>query len=153
MCLDSRRAGHHDCMRTGLAVLVLLAVAAPASADSKVASLVKFYKREATVCAKWATGIASAKERAEPYVDDAEIAADVKSLGEEHAAVTSFCEAVDATLAILDPKASYKSQKDEIEKHDAIVREARTAARQALDESDVVIQRLIPKVNKRRASS
>src|SRR5262245_61627993 len=115
-------------MRTGLAVLVLLAMAAPASADAKVANLIKFYQREATVCAKWAAGIASAKERAEPYVDDADIAADVKSLGEEHAIVTSFCTAVDDTLAILDPKASYKSQQAEIEKHEAIVRTARTEA-------------------------
>ena len=64
-------------MRTGLALLVVLCVAAPASADSKVKGLIKFYTKEATVCAKYATGVASAKERAEPYVDDAEIKADV----------------------------------------------------------------------------
>jgi len=140
-------------MRIAAAVLVVVGLAAPASADSKVKSLIKFYKKEATVCAKYATGIASAKERAEPYVDDAEIKADVDKLGEVQVVVRGYCDAIDATIAILDPNASYKSLQAEIDKHDAIVRAGREATKQALEESNVVIQRLIPKVNKRRASS
>jgi hypothetical protein len=128
-------------------------LAAPAAADAKVKNLIKFYKKEATVCAKYATGITSAKERAEPYVDDAEIAADVTMLGEELAVVRDYCDAIDATLAILDPSASYKSLQAEIDKHDSAVRAARAAAKDALEESNDVIQRLIPKVNKRRANS
>ncbi len=140
-------------MRIAAALLVVVGLAAPAVADSKVKTLIKFYTKEATVCAKYATGIASAKERAEPFVDDTEIAADVTKLGEELAIVRDYCAAIDATLAILDPNASYKSLQAEIDKHDAAVRSARQAAKQALEQSNDVIQRLIPKVNKRRASS
>ena len=136
---------------TGFSLLVGLA--APAMADAKVKNLIKFYNKEATVCAKYASGITSAKERAEPYVDDAEIAADVAKLGEELAVVRDYCDAIDATLAILDPDASYKSLQAEIGKHDAAVRAGRAAAKDALEESNDVIQRLIPKVNKRRANS
>jgi hypothetical protein len=132
---------------------VVLCVAAPASADSKVKGLIKFYTKEATVCAKYATGVASAKERAEPYVDDAEIKADVDKLGDVLVVVRDQCDAINATIAILDPDATYKSLQAEIDKHDAVVRAGREAAKQALEESNVVIQRLIPKVNKRRANS
>ncbi len=144
-------------MRIAAALLtafgLLTGLAAPAAADAKVKNLIKFYKKEATVCAKYATGITSAKERAEPYVEDAEIAADVAMLGEELAVVRDYCDAIDATLAILDPSASYKSLQAELDKHDSAVRAARAAAKDALEESNDVIQRLIPKVNKRRASS
>jgi hypothetical protein len=140
-------------MRNGLALFVVLCVAATASADSKVKNLIKFYTKEAMVCAKYATGIASAKDRAEPYVDDAEIAADVTKLGEIQAVVVDYCDAIDATLAILDPSASYKSLAAEIDKHDSAVRAGREATKAALEDANVVIQRLIPKVNKRRAAS
>jgi hypothetical protein len=142
-----------DRMRIAAALLVVVGFAAPALADSKVKHLIKFYKKEAMVCAKYATGIASAKDRAEPYVDDAEIAADVAKLGDVQAVVGDYCDAIDATLAILDPNASYKSLQVEIGKHDSAVRAAREATKDALEESNVVIQRLIPKVNKRRAAS
>ena len=140
-------------MRNGLALLVVLCVAATASADSKVKQLIKFYNKEAMVCAKYATGIASAKDRAEPYTDDAEIAADVATLKDVQAVVVDYCDAIDATLSILDPSASYKSVQRELGKHDAAVRAGRAATKDALDEANEVIQRLIPKVNKRRASS
>jgi hypothetical protein len=136
---------------TGFSLLVGLA--APAMDDAQVKSLIKYYKKQSSVCAKYASGITSAKERAEPYVDEAEIAADVTKLGEELAVVRDYCDAIDATLAILDPSASYKSLQAEIDKHDSAVRAARAAAKDALEESNDVIQRLIPKVNKRRASS
>jgi hypothetical protein len=140
-------------LRNGLALLVVLCVAATASADSKVKHLIKFYKKEAMVCAKYATGIASAKDRAEPYVEDAEIAADVATLGDVQAIVGDYCDAIDATLAILDPNASYKSLQAEIDRHDSAVRAGREATKDALEQANVVIQRLIPKVNKLRASS
>jgi len=141
-------------MRIGLTLLVVLGVAAPASADSKVKQLIKFYKKEAMVCAKYATGIASAKDRAEPYVaDDADIAADVAQLADAYAIVKGHCDAIDDALAILDPNASYKSLQAELDRRDAAVRAGRAPTRQALEDSGIVIQRLIPKVNKRRASS
>jgi hypothetical protein len=140
-------------MRIAASLLVLVGLAATASADAKVKGLIKFYNKEAMVCAKYATGIASAKDRAEPYVDDAEIAADVAKLGEVQAVVRDYCDAIDATLAILDPSASYKSLQREIDKHDSAVRAGREATKDALEEANVVIQRLIPKVNKRRAAS
>ena len=148
-------------MRNGTRSLALVLVgvvgpllaATPAHADAKVKNLIKFYKKEATVCAKYATGVASAKERAEPYVDDADIKADVVKLGDVLVIVRDHCDAIDATLAILDPNASYKTLQAEIDKHEAVVRAGREASKQALDEAGVVIQRLIPKVNKRRASS
>ena len=144
-------------MRIAAALLTTLGfvmgLAAPAVADSKVKNLIKFYKKEAMVCAKYATGIASAKDRAEPYVDDAEIKADVAKLGDVYVIVHDYCDAIDATLAILDPNASYKSLQAEIDKHDTAVRAGREATKDALEEANVVIQRLIPKVNKRRAAS
>lgn len=144
-------------MRIAAALLtafgLVVGLAAPAAADSKVKKLIKFYEKEARVCAKYATGISSAKDRAEPFVEDAEIAADVGMLTDELAVVRDYCDAIDATLAILDPNASYKSLQAEIDKHDSAVRAARQAARDALEESNTVIQRLIPKVNKRRAAS
>jgi hypothetical protein len=142
-----------DDMRIGLALFVVLCVASTASADSKVKQLIKFYKKEAMVCAKYATGIASAKDRAQPYVDDAEIAADVAQLADVQAIVGDYCDSIDATLAILDPNASYKSLQAAIDKHDSAVRAGREATKDALEEANVVIQRLIPKVNKRRAAS
>ena len=55
-------------MRIAAALLtafgLLTGLAAPAAADAKVKNLIKFYKKEATVCAKYATGITSTKERA-----------------------------------------------------------------------------------------
>ena len=69
------------------------------------------------------------------------------------AVVVDYCDAIDATLAILDPAASYKSVQREVDKHDAVVRAGREATKDALEEANEVIQRLIPKVNKRRASS
>ncbi|HEY5948418.1 MAG TPA: hypothetical protein VIV40_23135 [Kofleriaceae bacterium] len=140
-------------MRIAAALLVIVGLAAPAAADSKVKNLIKFYNKEAMVCAKYATGIASAKDRAEPYVDDAEIAADVTKLGEIQAVVRDYCDAIDATLAILDANASYKSLQAEIDRHDSVVRAGREATKGALEEANGVIQRLIPKVNKRRANS
>ena len=126
---------------------------ADAHADAKVKKLIKFYNKEAMVCAKYTAGLTSAKDRAEPYVDDAEIAADVAQLRDALAVVQDYCDSIDATIAILDPNATYKSLQAEIDRHDQAVRAGRGAARAALDDSAPVIQRLIPKVNKRRASS
>ncbi len=143
-------------MRIGLALLVVVVVAAPASADSKINKLIASYKKEAAFCAKVATGIASAKERAEPYADqDAEIKADVVLLGDAHVIVLDFCDAVDATIQLLsaDPKVTYKQIAPKLEAHERQVREGRKATKQAIEDTDPVIQRLIPKVNKLRASS
>lgn len=134
-----------------------LGLAAPSTAyaDAKVKKLIKFYNKEATVCGKYVAGLASAKERAEPYTDDAEIAADVETLADALVIVQDYCDAIDATLQLLqrDPKATYKSLAAEIAKHDSVVRAGRHASADALDETAPVIQRLVPKINKRRASS
>ncbi|HSD90959.1 MAG TPA: hypothetical protein VLB44_25720 [Kofleriaceae bacterium] len=142
-------------MRIGLALLVVLCVAGSASADSRVTNLVKFYKKEAAVCAKYEAGLAIAEERAQPYVDDKEIADDLAVISGAHAIVRDHCGAIDATLQVLtaDPRATYKQLAAAIDQHDAIVRAGRQATRQALEETNPVIQRLIPKINKRRASS
>jgi hypothetical protein len=143
-------------MRIGLALLVVLVAAAPASADSRVGKLLATYKKEAAFCTKVATGIASAKERAEPYADqDAEIAADVVALGDAQVIVLDFCDAVDATIQLIrdNPKATYKQLAPRLEAHERQVREGRKATKQAIEDTDPVIQRLIPKVNKLRASS
>lgn len=135
------------------ALAFLCASTAPAHADAKVRHLIKFYKKEAMVCGKYTAGLASAKDRAQPYIDDAEIAADVAHLTDALAIVQDYCDAIDATLAILNPNASYKSLQAEIDRHDSVVRSGRAASKQALDDSAPVIQRLVPKINKRRASS
>jgi len=142
-------------MRIGLALLVVLCVAAPASADSQVNNLVKFYKKEGAVCAQYAAGLASAQDRAQPYLDDKEIADDVAVITSAHGVVQDYCDAIDATLQVLtaDPKATYKQLATEIDHHDAIVRAGRKATKQAIEDTNPVIQRLIPKINKRRASS
>lgn len=142
-------------MRIGLALLVVLCVAAPASADSKITNLVKFYKKEALVCGKYSAGLATAKERAQPFLDDKEIAADVALISDAHAIVLDYCDAIEATIQVLtaDPKATYKQLQSAIDEHDAIVRAGRKATQQAIEETNPVIQRLIPKINKRIANS
>jgi hypothetical protein len=143
-------------MRIALAVLVVLCVAAPASADSKVAGLVKFYKKEAMVCAKYSAGLQTAVDRAKPFVDeDKDIAADVALIHDAHVVVLDYCDSIDAMLQLLtvDPKATYKQLAKEIDEHDAIVRSGRKASLQAIDDTNPVIQRLIPKINKRIANS
>lgn len=139
-----------------VAAFALLAVApAAAHADAKIDKLVAFYKKEGTVCAKYVAGLESAKERAQPYTEDAEIAADVAEISDALVIVQDYCDAITATLELLqrDPKATYKELRSEIDKLEGAVRAARQAARQALDDSAPVIQRLIPKINKLRASS
>lgn len=142
-------------MRIGLALLVVLCVAAPASADSQVNNLVKFYKKEGAVCMQYAAGLASAQDRAQPYLDDKEIADDVAVITSAHAIVQDYCDAIDATLQVLtaDPKATFKQLATAIDQHDAIVRAGRQATKHAIEDTNPVIQRLIPKINKRRASS
>ena len=53
-------------MRIGLALLVVLVAAAPASADSRVTKLLATYKKEAAFCTKVATGIG--KRAAKPVL-------------------------------------------------------------------------------------
>src|SRR5690606_21027727 len=118
-----------------VAAFALLVVAPSAAyADAKINKLIKFYKKEATVCAKYAAGLESAKERAQPYMEDAEIAADVAEISDALVIVQDYCDAIAATLELLqrDPKATYKQLRSEIDKHESIVRAARQAARQAL---------------------
>lgn len=143
-------------MRIALAVLVVLCVAAPASADSKIAGLVKFYKKEAMVCAKYSAGLSTAVERAKPFVaEDKDIAADVTIIHDAHVVVLDYCDSIDAMLQLLsaDPKATYKQLAKDIDEHDAIVRSGRKASLQAIEDTNPVIQRLIPKINKRIANS
>jgi hypothetical protein len=69
--------------------------------------------------------------------------------------VLDFCDAVDATIQLIrdNPKATYKQLAPRLEAHERQVREGRKATKQAIEDTDPVIQRLIPKVNKLRASS
>ena len=135
------------------AVVALCVAPSTAQADAKVKQLIGFYKKEALVCAKYSAGLTSAVERAQPYADDADIAADIKLLTDALVTVQDYCGAIDATLAVLSPNAKYKSVQAEVDRRDAVVRAGRATATQALDDSAPVIRRLVPKVNKLRAAS
>jgi hypothetical protein len=139
-----------------LGVLVVLALfVAPAYADKKLNDQIKFYEKEARFCDKSAAGIVVAKDKAEPYKDDAEIAPDYEAVVKAYGIVTAQCTELASMVTFLktDPKATYKQLQAEIDKRDKVIREGRKASKQALSDSDPVIKRLIPKVNKRAATA
>jgi hypothetical protein len=137
------------------ALAVLCLIGAPAYADKKLNDLIKFYEKEARVCGKNVKGIGVAKDKAEPYKADAEITPDYEAVVKAHGVITAQCTELDGMLAFLktDPKATYKQLQAEIDKRDKVIREGRKASKQALTDSDPVIKRLIPKVNKRAATA
>ena len=139
-------------MRIVLALVVLLSSSA-AYADAKIKDLLKFYEKEAKVCGKNIAGITVAKDKAEPYKTDAEIKPDYDSVVKAHATINTQCTDLTAMVDFLkaDAKATYKQLQPEIDKRDKVIRDGRKATKQALADSDPVIKRMIPKVNKRAA--
>jgi len=143
-------------MRIVLGVLAVMLVASSAAyADKKLTDLVKFYEKEARVCKKNLAGIVVAKDKAEPYKGDAEIKPDFEIVLKAQTTITTQCTDLDAMATFLkaDPKATFKQLQAEIDKRDAAIRAGRKATKQALTDSDPVIKRLIPKVNKRAATA
>lgn len=136
-------------------VLIVLFFASAALADKKVTDLVKFYEKEARVCKKNLAGIVVAKDKAEPYKSDAEIKPDFEVVLKAQTTITTQCVDLDAMVTFLkaDPKAAFKQLQAEIDKRDAAIRAGRKATKQALTDSDPVIKRMIPKVNKRAATA
>ena len=141
-------------MRIVLALVVLcFGFGSAAYADAKITNLLKFYEKEARVCGKYIAGITVAKDKAEPYKDDAEIKPDYEAVVKAHGTIHTQCTDLTSMVDFLkaDPKATYKQLQAEIDKRDKVIRDGRKATKQALTDADPVIKRMIPKVNKRAA--
>src|SRR5205823_5547756 len=80
------------------------------------------------------------------------LAEDVKSLHAAHEVVASYCVALAATIEFLraDPSASYKSLEKPISDRDNHIRGLRMSSKKALDETEPLIGRWIPKINAAR---
>jgi hypothetical protein len=136
-------------VRALAAVLVL--AASTAHADSKTAQLATAYDKEAASCHVREAGIEKVSLGADLLRDDA-IADDVKQLHATHDLVKSYCDELDAVLALLRaPDASYKALEKQIDDHDNKIRPLRKASQKAIDDSAPAMGRLIPKINAARA--
>jgi hypothetical protein len=142
-------------MRGILSVVVVGALAAHASADSRITQLIAGYEKEATGCQTHADGVAKVQAGGKTLLaagPDEAVAADVEKLDAGHAAVQAYCDELKATLDMLraDPNASYKSLEKQIDDHDNKIRKLRQSSKKTLDELAPVIQRMIPKMTARR---
>jgi hypothetical protein len=139
-------------MRARLSLALVIALAAPASADSRITSLITGYEKEASSCQIHAAGVAKVLAGGQ-QLDDAKD--DVAALEKGHAEVQAYCDEVNATLELLraDPNATYKSLEKQLDDHDNKIRKLRQSSKQALDSLAPVIQRLIPRINARAGAA
>ncbi len=139
-------------MRSTAAILVGLALAATAHADSRTQSLIPGFEKEARNCRIHADGVgkvlAGAKSLLETSSDD-QLAADAKRLHEARETIQNWCDELAATLDLLkaDPSASYKSLEKQLGEHDNKIRTLRQASMKAVDDVQAIIQRLVPRIN------
>jgi hypothetical protein len=150
----ARRPGYARGVRWTLALAMLSLLARRGVADSRLEQLAKGYEREQTSCRIHEGGIAKMLDGAmllEQAREDG-LAQDVNSLHAAHELVASYCAALAATIEFLraDPTASYKSLEKQIGDHDNHIRALRASSKKALDETEPLIQRWIPKINAAR---
>jgi hypothetical protein len=142
-------------MRWTLVLASISVLAGRAGADPHIDQLVKGYERELTSCRVHEGGVANILDGASMLLERSHedgLAEDVKSLHAAHEAVASYCTAVASTLDFLraDPSASYKSIDKQIDQRDNHIRTLRASSKKALDDTQPLIQRWIPKINAAR---
>lgn len=142
-------------MRWAIAVAIST-VSVRAQADARIDQIVKGYEHEQTSCKIHEGGVAKMLDGAtmlleRPAHQDG-LAEDVKSLHAAHEAVASYCTALAASIDFLksDPSASFKSLEKQIGERDNHIRSLRAASKRALDDTEPLIQRWIPKINAAR---
>ncbi|MGE5180771.1 MAG: hypothetical protein ACM31C_01855 [Acidobacteriota bacterium] len=139
-------------MRSTAAIVVGLALAATAHADSRTQSLVPGFEKEARNCRIHADGVGKVLDGAKALLagehDDA-LAADAQKLHEAHDTIQKWCDELAATLDLLhaDPAATYKSLERQLGEHDNKIRALRQASMKAVDDVQPIIQRLVPRIN------
>jgi hypothetical protein len=143
-------------MKAAVGVSMVLALASPVAADSKIGELTTGYAKEAASCQVHADGVAKVDAGGKLLLadrpDDA-VAADVAKLDAAHVTVQAYCDEINAVLELLraDPKATYKSLERQLDERDNKIRKLRQASKKTLDELDPVIRRMVPKINARVA--
>jgi hypothetical protein len=141
-------------MRARFTLVVVIALASRAWADSRIQGLITGYDKEIGACQIHAAGVAKVELGAQSLQQDAPepaLAADIDQLAKAHVTVQAYCDEVKSALELLraDPKATYKSLERELDERDNKIRKLRQASKQTLDKLQPVIQRLIPKINAR----
>src|SRR5262245_46456453 len=121
-------------MRWIVAVAVVGVLAGRARGDVRIDQLVKGYEREQTSCRVHEGGVAKLLDGASMLLErgpEAGLADDVKALHASHEAISSYCNALAATIEFLrsDPSASYKSLEKAIGERDNHIRALRTASK------------------------
>jgi hypothetical protein len=131
--------------------VLLLASGRPALADAKLKDLIKFYGKEAGTCQKNARGVRVVIERGRPVAgDDKELSSDLDELAKVQAIVQAHCDELESMVEFLtsDSSATYKGLHKDIEDRDTKIRASRAASRQALADSEQLISRSVPVINK-----
>jgi len=142
-------------MRWAITFVVVCAMAGNARADVRVDRLIKGYEREQGTCRKQEGGIATLLDGATMLLEHGDqdgLAKDVQTLHLSHETVASYCTAIAATIEFLrtDPSASYKSLEKQLVERDQHIRVLRAASKKAVDETEPLIRKWIPKINKAR---
>jgi hypothetical protein len=142
-------------MRWVAAMAPILLLATRVHADARIDQIVKGYEHEQTSCKIHEGGVAKMLDGATMLLERGHedgLAEDVKSLHAAHEAVASYCTALATTIDFLkgDSSASYKSLEKEIGARDNHIRSLRTQSKKALDDTEPLIQRWIPKINAAR---
>src|SRR5438093_8017734 len=139
-------------MRWVVTLVAVCVLAGRARGDARIDQLVKGYEREQTSCGVHEGGLAKMLDGATMLLERGHedgLAEDVKSLHAAHEVVASYCTALAATIEFLrtDPSASYKSLEKQISDRDNHIRVLRASSKKALDETEPLIRRWIPKIN------
>lgn len=128
----------------------------PAAADRQIDQHIKFFEKETRVCGKNLRGMSVVIERGRGVASsDPEIASDLAELTKAHGAVKSHCDEVASMLAFLLGASSetFRSIQKEFDERDNRIRAERTTSKQALADAQPVIQRVVPRMNKRIAAA
>jgi hypothetical protein len=145
-------------MRVALAVLVVIASTRHARADARTQQIATGYEKEQRNCKIHRDGLAKVLEGARGLnadSPDSALEADIKQLDDALDIVGAFCdELVKATdLLRADPNAPYKSLQAQIDEHDKLIRGMRKASAKAVDDTQPIFGRLVPRINQRNANN
>jgi len=135
-----------------MVIFAMVVLSARAYADPRIGQLITGYEKEAAACKIHADGIAKVLDGAKDLPD---ASADVDALAKTAAVNQDYCSALAAVLELLraDPNASYKSLEKQLDDYDNKIRKLRKASKQALDDAQPVISKLIPKINAHRIAA
>ncbi len=145
-------------MRVALALLVVIALPRAARADARTQQVATGYEREQRNCKIHRDGLAKVLEGARGLNADSpdeSLAVDIKQLDDALDIVGAFCDELAKAVDLLraDPSAPYKSLQVQIDEHDKLIRGMRKASAKAVDETQPIFGRLIPRINQRNVAN